>query len=228
MIVGPRDAASALVLLPGFMSPPQAYAALVAPVAAAGVLVDVPTLYPRGLGTLLGRHTVEEEAEAATGVVRSHFAAGRRIVLAGHSRGGQAALRAGRSLGDAIAALVLVDPVDGAGRRPSVRTSTAVAAVAPWPALVIGAGIGGPCAPAPVNHDAFAEALPGSGHVVVRGLGHADVLEGRSRALGRRLCGGADDPDPGRALVGELLLAVVESRPPDSVPDPHGLLVIEG
>jgi pimeloyl-ACP methyl ester carboxylesterase len=223
---GPDDADRVLVLLPGFMSSPSSYAALVAPVASAGVLVVVPALYPRGIAALGGRHTVEQEADDAAQLVRGLATGGRGVVLAGHSRGGQAAWRAANALAaDSMpTALVLIDPVDGAGRQPSQRSATRVEAAFSTPAWVVGAALGGRCAPPAVNHRAFAEATPHARHVVVEDLGHADVLDGRSRALGRRLCGGASDPDPGRALVSALLLAAVDGDDVTSVPDPRGLL----
>jgi len=103
------------------------------------------------------------------------------------------------------AALILVDPVDGEGRSPSGPTSTRDAPPPACPTLIIGAGIGGRCAPDPVNHRVFAAATPACTHLVVRELGHADLLSGRGRDLGRRLCPGAPDPDPGRATCADLV-----------------------
>jgi pimeloyl-ACP methyl ester carboxylesterase len=172
--------------------------------------VVTPSLYPRGPSALVGRHPVEKEAADAAALVRGLAAAPRsRVVLAGHSRGGQAAWRAANLLAadDLVDALVLVDPVDGGGRSPQEPTSTTRPAVFTCPALIVGAGLGGRCAPAPVNHEVFAAAAPDARHVVVPELGHADILDGRTRAFGRRLCGGAAEPDPGRAAVSRLLVA---------------------
>lgn len=216
----------ALVLLPGFLSTSAAYSALVAPLREAGYAVEVPALAPGRLALLTGRYTVEDEAVDAAALVRGLVESGQRVLLAGHSRGGQAALRAARSLAAdddvraALLGLVLVDPVDGGGRRPSRRTATAFRSALGVPVTVVGAGCSGPCAPEPVNHEMFADALPDARHVVIEGMGHADMLEGRERSLGRRLCGGADDPDPARALVTALLLAALEGRDPAAVDDP--------
>ena len=203
-----------LVFLHGFMIAPDAYRELVAPAADAGFEVVTPDLYPRGVAALLGRHPVEIEAADAAAVVRTlSRESGAGVVLAGHSRGGQAAWRAANLLAvepHVVSALVLVDPVDGGGRSPTERTATLEPATFECPALVIGAGLGGRCAPSAVNHDSFASATPDARHVVVPELGHADMLDGRSRAFGRRLCGGAVDPDPGRATVARLLTAFAQ------------------
>ena len=199
------------MLLPGFLSSPSAYVALATP-AAEIALVVVPRLAPSRLSLLTGRYTVEQEAIDAAALVHALAGEGRSVVLAGHSRGGQAALRAARMLRDeaALSGLVLVDPVDGSGRAPSARTATAFRTRLGVPATVVGAGLGGHCAPEPVNHAAFADAVPSARYVVIEGLGHADVLDGIERTLGRRLGGGADDPDPGRAAVSAMLRAAVE------------------
>lgn len=204
----------ALVLLPGFLSTSAAYSALVAPLREAGYAVEVPALAPGRLALLTGRYTVEDEAVDAAALVRGLVESGQRVLLAGHSRGGQAAFLAAGLLataGDQVDAVALIDPVDGEGRAPTAPTSTAGGAAAfSRRALVLGAALGGRCAPDPVNHTVFAAAIPQARHVVVRELGHTDMLGGRSRTFGRRLCGGAPDPDPGRAACTELLAALVD------------------
>ena len=215
-----------VVLLPGFLSSPRSCSTLVAALDAAGSEVVVPSLAPGRLALLTGRYTVEQEGVDAAAVVRAEIARGRRVLLAGHSRGGQAALRAARILvarddeRAGLLGLVLLDPVDGGGRRPAARTTTAWRSALGVPTTVVGAGHGGPCAPEPVNHVAFADAIPEARHVVVEGMGHADLLDGRERALGRRLCGGADDPDPARGLVAALLVAALDGRDPATLDHP--------
>jgi len=198
-----------LVFLPGFMSAAESYRDLLEPVAASGVTVVVPQLYRRGPSALLGRVSVRTEAAAAADLVRTEAEAapGSLVFLGGHSRGGQAAWLAASMLGPEglPVGLVLVDPVDGEGRNPSAPTSTASGAVVTCPTLVVGAGIGGRCAPEPVNHNVFAAATPHAEHIVVEQLGHADILTGRARDLGRRLCPGADDPDAARAACSTLI-----------------------
>jgi pimeloyl-ACP methyl ester carboxylesterase len=203
------EAGPVVVFLHGFMTAPSAYRVLLEPVQRNGFRVETPSLYPRGVAALLGRHPVEDEAAAAAELVRTVSGSSPGVVLAGHSRGGQAAWRAADLLAEErlLAALILVDPVDGGGRAPQGPTATREPAGFDCPCLVVGAGLGGRCAPAPVNHDVFAAAAPQARHVVVRELGHADILDGRPRALGRRLCGGAADPDDGRDAVSRLLVA---------------------
>ena len=217
MLVLEGSGGGVLVFLPGFLNAAASYRALLQPVAAAGTSVLVPQLYPRGIGALAGRVPVSAEAAAAAALVRDTAAARgtEQVFLAGHSRGGQAAWRAsGLLAGQGLpAGLALLDPVDGEGRRPSAPDATAAPAAFGCPTLVIGAGLGGRCAPEPVNHRAFAAATPHARYVVVRGFGHADVLEGRARSLGRRLCGGADDPDPGREACSALLAAFLAGDP---------------
>ena len=210
------DGEALLVLLPGFLNTPGAYADLLAPLAAHGTSVVSEQLYARGPAALTGRFTVRQEAAAAADLVRRETAARRprTVVLAGHSRGGQAAFLAAGLLataGDQLDAVALIDPVDGEGRAPTTPTSTAGGAAGfSCRALVLGAALGGRCAPDPVNHTVLAAAIPQARHVVVRELGHTDMLGGRSRTFGRRLCGGAPDPDPGRAACTELLAALVD------------------
>lgn len=205
---------SCLVFLPGFMTAPAEYRALLAPLTRSRITVVVPQLYGRGPRALLGGVSPQAEACAAVEVVRRVAERPwlRRVFLGGHSRGGMAAAMAAEMLRDSglPSGLVLVDPVDGAGPRPRTRRATADRLAVDAPALVIGAGIGGRCAPGPVNHDAFAAALPRAGHVVVEGLGHADVLEGRAAARGKRLCGGADSPEALRGCVTALIGAFVQ------------------
>lgn len=190
-----------VLFLPGFMSSPQAYRELLEPVADAGWTVRIPQLYKRGLGTLLGNVGVRQEAMAAAALLEPSS------LVAGHSRGGQAAwLAAGLT---PVAGVVLVDPVDGEGRKPSGPTSTAAPAAFDAPCLIVGAGVRGACAPAQVNYECFVRATPGARSVVVPGLGHADILGGRARSFGRRLCGGGADPDAARREVSRLIVQFV-------------------
>ena len=213
MIVLAGRGGSVLVFLPGFMTPAASYRTLLEPVAAAGTTVIVPQLYRRGVAALAGRHPVAEEAAAAADLVRSTAARlpTAPVLLGGHSRGGQAAWRAAALLArDGLpAGVVLVDPVDGEGRTSTGPVATASPAGFDCPTLIIGAGIAGRCAPDDVNHRAFAAATPQARHVVVSSLGHADVLQGPARSIGRRLCGGADHPDAGRAACSALVTTFV-------------------
>ena len=173
-----------LILLPGFLNPASAYADLLAPLTTGGTTVVVPQLYARGPAVLTGRFTVRDEAAAAAEVVREETRARRprTVVLAGHSRGGQAAFLTAGLLaagGDLLTGVALLDPVDGEGRAPTSPVSTVGGARFTCRALVIGAALGGRCAPQPVNHHVFAAAIPQARHVVVAALGHTDMLGGR-------------------------------------------------
>jgi pimeloyl-ACP methyl ester carboxylesterase len=229
-----------LVFLPGFLSAAASYRMLLEPLTAHGISVVVPQLYRRGPAVLVGRFTVEDEARAAAALVRGEAGGrgDRLVVLGGHSRGGQAAWRAanllaadgaaadgptahgaaadGPTAGRLPAALVLVDPVDGAGRRPDLPTATADPVAFTCPCLVVGAGISGRCAPEPVNHRVFAAAAPNARHVIVDAIGHGDVLDDRPAATARRLCGGAPDPTAGRAKVTALITDLVLATTPMS------------
>ena len=194
-----------LVLLPGFQTPAGAYHDLAVTVAGHGPTVFVPQLVRPGFGSLLGRPDVSTEAVRAAALV----AAIRRdqqpgsVVLAGHSRGGLAAWLVAAHV--PLEGLVLIDPVDAAGPRPRHGTFTTRTLQLTFKALIIGAGVNGPCAPESVNHRAFAAATPGCRHVVIDDLGHADVLSGRLRSPGRRLCKGGTDPDRALRRVADLI-----------------------
>jgi pimeloyl-ACP methyl ester carboxylesterase len=200
------------------MQAAASYRSLLEPLTAQGIAVVVPQLYRRGPVVLAGRYTVEQEARDAAALVRGEAGgrAGRLVYLGGHSRGGQAAWRAANLLADEglPAGLVLVDPVDGTGRAPSIPTASAAPVAFTCACLVVGAGIGGRCAPEPVNHAVFAAAAPDARHVVVPTIGHGDILDDRPAATARRLCGGAADPAPGRTAVTALIADLVRATTP--------------
>lgn len=201
---------ASLVFLPGFMASATSYAALLAPLVDGGVAVEIPQLYPRGLGALRGKHSVRQEAADAAALVREVDGS---VFLAGHSRGGQAAWLAAGDLPQ-LAGLFLLDPVDGQGRRPQKDLSTRVPRAYRGPVWIVAAGVTGPCAPAGANHEQFARATPGAVHIVVEDLGHADMLAGRARSLGRRLCGGGKEPDAARELCSRLIAEFVAGDVP--------------
>lgn len=194
----------------GFMSPPGAYSALLAPLRAAGVEVVTPNFYGPFAG-LSGRYTVAEEALALAEIVQALPTASTAGTprsapwLAGHSRGGQAAWRAAELLGTKIGGLILIDPVDGAGPRSSAKATDHPASIG-VPTLIIGAGRGGACAPAGLNHETFAAALPTATHVVIAEMGHADILSGAALRWGRVLCRGGNHPAQYRREVSDLML----------------------
>lgn len=198
-----------LIFAHGFMSPPAAYTALLAPLRAVGVEVVTPRLYSP-LAGITGRYTVVDEARDLANIVRElpGGAPGRQRSapwLAGHSRGGQAVWRAAEILGASIGGLILIDPVDGAGPRSPARATDHPARIG-VPTLIIGAGRGGACAPADLNHEVFAAAHTDATHVVIDDMGHADMLSGQALTLGRLLCKGSDEPAKCRREVSELML----------------------
>lgn len=212
-----------LLFLRGFATPTTAYDALLAPLRAAGIHVVTPRWY--GFDGYIGRYTAADEARDAWALIRQ---LDQPIMVAGHSRGGQVAWRvaqlaaddewsrgsatSGARAGDEaqappplLSAIALIDPVDGSGPRAHTDMATSSLARFDYPTLIIGAGIGGRCAPAGGNHNAFAAAAPQAEHLVMEDLGHADLLNGRARGLGRRLCGGGPDPDTARERISDLL-----------------------
>jgi dienelactone hydrolase len=191
-----------MVFLPGFFVAPVSYRALLAPVAEAGMRVVVPLLVPRGPRLALGRVSPEQEAERAVELVQ-RLAGDGPIALAGHSRGGLVAWLAAAARPPAR--LAVVDPVAGGGPpwRPATRPVGLVPGLAP---LIIGCGVGGPCAPTGRNHQVFADSTPDAVHVVVEDAGHADVLDGRFAALGRRVCSSGSDPGAARRRISALLV----------------------
>ena len=195
----------------GFLSPPSSYAELLAPLRRAGIDVVTPRLYHPAAG-LTGRYSVIDEAEDLAVLVRSlpsrHSTTGAAKALpwlAGHSRGGQAVWRAAEILGAEIGGLIVIDPVDGAGPR-SEATATDHPARIEVPTLIVGAGRGGSCAPAGLNHEQFAQAHPAATHVVIEEMGHADVLSGAALTWGRLLCKGGSQPQRYRRQVSDLML----------------------
>lgn len=197
-----------LIFLPGFLGRPGHYTELVRPLWRAGLSVLIPNLGKHWLAEMSGRFTAADETALAIDVVDQRIAQGRRIWLAGHSRGGQVAW--GVAEARALSGLMLVDPVDSAGRkiRPVV---TAHPAKFDLPTLIIGAGLGGRCAPAQVNHDAFA-AQTRSTHLVLPECGHADLLNTSPRRAGRRICPGGPQPNAARVTIGALLGLFIAGR----------------
>ena len=196
-----------LVFVTGFVISPYAYTALLAPLAAAGHRVVVPRLYRRGPRVLVGACSPGAEAVAAADVV-DLVRGDTPVVLGGHSRGGFVAWLAAAQTG--VDGLVVVDPVTGGGppwARPGPPPPAPVA-----PTLIIGAALGGRCAPAGRNHEQLAAAAPDATHVVVDDCGHVDMLDGTDARLGRRVCGSGRDPDAARTRITTLLRDFLDAR----------------
>ena len=211
LLVDPGDADAdvatrLIVFFPGFMVSPWSYRSLLAATVSAGTAIVAPQMYHRGPRPLAGHPSPAEEAELGVGLVE-HVAVTRgvdEVWLAGHSRGGQVAWRVAEHVEPA--GVVVIDPVDGAGRHPTTPVATAGPATFTARTLVIGAGLGGRCAPAAVNHRQFAGAAPtGATHTVVATMGHGDVLDDQPARVARLLCGGSADPRHERATVAQLI-----------------------
>ena len=197
----PGPSAEILIFLPGFLGRPKQYTDLLTPLAGLGLNLLVPNLHKNWRRELSGAFTAEDESRIAVTVVQDQIQQGRKVWLAGHSRGGQVAWRAAESL--AIEGLILVDPVDSDGRhvRPTVTVRDPDFDLEP---LTIGAGVGGRCAPTGVNHEVFAARVSGP-HLVLPQCGHADMLNDPARKAARRICPGGPDPDAQRATLAELM-----------------------
>jgi pimeloyl-ACP methyl ester carboxylesterase len=151
---------------------------------------------------LFGRVSPEQEAAAALDVIDTLAGPG-WLALVGHSRGGLVAwLAAAHRCPDR---LVLVDPVAGGGP-PWAEVASLPAAPAGVAPLVIGCALGGSCAPAGRNHEVFAAAASSCTHVVLDDAGHADMLDGRVGAAGRRMCRAGSDPAAVRDRIARRLV----------------------
>jgi len=201
-----------MVFFSGFMVSPWSYRSLFAEIVSDGISIVAPQMYRRGPGPLAGRPSPTEEAEQGARLVE-HLVATRRpdeVWLGGHSRGGQVAWRVAEHVDpDGV---VVIDPVDGAGRNPTTLAAATESAAFKARTLVIGAGIGGRCAPAAVNHRHFATAAPlGSKHIVIESMGHGDMLDDRPARGSRLMCGGSTDPRHERSSVAEMVRRFVDA-----------------
>ena len=136
-----------VVFFAGFMVSPWSYRSLFASIVSDQTSIVAPQMYRRGPGPLIGRPSAIQEAEHGVQVV-DHVIATRHpdeVWLAGHSRGGQVAWRVAEHVGpDGV---IAIDPVDGAGRRPTALAAAAEPATFGSRTLVIGAGVGGSAHP---------------------------------------------------------------------------------
>lgn len=198
----------------GFLGHPRDYATMLTHVASHGIGVLAPVGHRRGPTALRGTFTPRDEAARVAPIMDTVGDS----AVGGHSRGGQVAWLV--AAGTPVEAVVAVDPVDGtrrSGTDPDVTRSPAT-----WtaPTLVIGAAVGGRCAPDGRNHAAFAAAAPaGSRHVLVP-MGHADLLDGRMRTIGRWLCPGVRDAAVIPRVVAGLIVAHLLGEAIDDCPVP--------
>ncbi len=206
----------------GFLVPHGLYDPLLDRIAGHGFVVVAPQMYPAD-GIPLGKPTIEEETAAALTVARwlrpslaaragvevafDHFA------LAGHSRGGQVAYRMALDLGDEAGAVVALDPVDQSGPVCAPGAGlTGMPLNLAMPALVLGTGRGGACAPAGCNHVQFWEATQAAvWHVVTPENGHMDMLQDDLAACGLTcaFCPGAPNREPMRRATAGITVAML-------------------
>ena len=150
----------------------------------------VPQLYPRGLGALRGKHPSGREAADA-----AELAWGSRPGLLGVTPRWSGRL-VGSRRGAGWQGLFLLDPVDGQGRRPQTDLSTRLSSAYHGPGLDHWRWGRRRSAPRWEQPRAVRPGDPtGGAHRGAR-PGHADMLQGRSRSLGRRLCGEATSRMP--------------------------------
>jgi chlorophyllase len=203
----------------GFITRNEAYNEILSHLASHGFVVAAPQMYEPGLAALLGKPTAAEEALTAAQVLSwlpaglpatlGYSPATNRLGLAGHSRGGKVAwlmLVADPSRAQAVAG---VDPVDGTGGPfgNQARVVHGPFTFSP-PALVIGTGLGGDCAPAGDNHEQFyAASRSPAWHVVIPDAGHADMLDEVAAITASSVCPGGPDGAAARRLTAGLLVA---------------------
>jgi chlorophyllase len=203
----------------GFMSRNAMYGEILRHIAGHGFVVVAPQMYEPGLGPLFGNPTAAEEADRAAQVldwVSVHLAENAGVGvrpdllgLAGHSRGGKVAwlvLSVDPTRAKAVAG---VDPVDGTGG-PVGNQARVVQGTFPFsiPALVIGTGLGGACAPEGDNHVQFYGACRSPAwHVVAFDYGHGDVLDDEWAAASAMVCASGSDLANMRRLTAGLLVA---------------------
>ncbi len=199
LVIG-DDWSRVLLFLPGFLAKPDHYRVFLSEVAGGSITVVCPLLGKSGISALTGRSTPSVEAAAAVDLVdmirSSHNP--ESVWIGGHSRGGQVAWLVANSLAiesKECDGVVLVDPVDGSGPRAPRPNATTKSAEFNAPTLIIGAGIGSRCAPAGLNHAAFAACSPdATEYEIYPNMGHADLLTGIPGWIGRTLCKSGPNP----------------------------------
>jgi len=220
-----------IVFQHGFMSRNDAYDEILRHLASHGFVVVAPQMYEPGIGPLLGNPTSATEADLAALLVQwlpAHLtdvagvqARTDRLGIAGHSRGGKVAWLAADNDSRPFDAIAGVDPVDGAGGPLGGQDRVVQGPFAfNLPSLVIGAELGGDCAPAGDNHEQFYEASPSpSWHIITIGHGHGDMLDEPEAAAASALCPSGPDREGMRRLTAGLLAAFFRSALQD---DPGG------
>lgn len=142
-----------------------------------------------------------------------------RLGIAGHSRGGKVAWLMLKEDPTCAVAFAGIDPVDGAGGPLGSEPRALPDSVAfPWPALIVGTGLGqvvpspfsSACAPKGDNHEQFFAACAArTWHVFVRDHGHLDMLDAHTPRCRWRcgVCLRGKHPERMRQAIGGLLAA---------------------
>ncbi|QOJ14530.1 MAG: hypothetical protein HRU75_07695 [Planctomycetia bacterium] len=133
------------------------------------------------------------------------------LTIGGHSRGGLAAWLVCEALPGRFAGIVGVDPVGGAGGRVSTRgtqpQSSSAESMAGPPAVILGAGLGGSCAPTGRNYEQFFAATAGPAwKIVAIEQGHGDMLDESAAVAAGQVCDTSRNRDPMRRLTAGLIV----------------------
>ncbi len=203
----------------GFMVESSAYEGMLRHVASHGFVVVAPQMYQPGLMALLGSPSAFEEADVAFALVEwmtenLSAVAGvtarlDRLAIGGHSRGGKVAWLSALKDPTRFRAIIGVDPVDGrggpAGNQPRVADEPFPFSL---PALVLGAGLGGACAPEGDNYVQFFNASQSPAwRVIATEYAHGDMLDEPAAAASAAFCGSGEDLDRmRRATAGMMVL----------------------
>lgn len=226
---------SVIVLQHAFQITNHAYDQIASHMASHGFVVILPRMYDAGIGPLIGMPTAAIETERAAVVIDwipsqvdrlpNVELNNARIGLAGHSRGGKVAFGVANGGASRIAALAGIDPVDGTGgpggNQPRVVNGPFNFNI---PTLILGAGLGGACAPDGDNYVQFFDACPSPSILVIAGdYGHGDMLDEETAALAASVCQSNTDREPMRRLTAGLLVAFFrahlqnDSQTPDEI-----------
>ncbi|KAL3676251.1 hypothetical protein R1sor_026199 [Riccia sorocarpa] len=156
----------------------------------------------------------------------------KKVILAGHSRGGKVAFGLATGVCKTVLApnfvgVIGLDPVDGTG--PGKQTTPKILPLSPYglklpfPTLIVGAGLGDdkaginpPCAPLGVSHDAFfSNSAPIAYHFVASEYGHMDYLDddldGVEGVIANTLCRNGPKRAPMRKFTGGIITAFLNA-----------------
>lgn len=157
----------------------------------------------------------------------------KKLVLAGHSRGGKVAFALALGKSDVappkFSVLIGIDPVDGMDK--GKQTPPPVLTYTPhsfnldgMPVLVIGSGLGEvkknalfpPCAPKGVNHeDFYNECCKPAYYFVAKDYGHLDMLDDDTKGVRGKttycLCKNGESREPMRKFVGGIAVAFMKA-----------------